>query len=178
AASGAALGEMMAHLTEGRERYADVQAEVLDALAELTPLRERLEEAAHKDAASFQNVLDARSLSQETEAERIERRHRIEVALKGAATIPLQTAGAAVQVLELLETLSEVGNTNALSDAATGAQLALAAVASARYNVLVNTAEIEDEEFADEHRLRADDLLARAREIASRIEAMFLDSLQ
>ena len=178
AALGAALGEMIAHLTEGRERYADVQAEVRDALAELTPLRERLEQSVEKDAASFQNVLDARSLSQETEAERVLRGQRVEAALKGAATVPLLTAGAAVQVLELLETLSEIGNANALSDAATGAQLALAAVASARYNVLVNTAEIEDEEFADEHRLRADDLLERAREIAARVEAIFLDSLQ
>jgi formiminotetrahydrofolate cyclodeaminase len=84
----------------------------------------------------------------------------------------------AVQVLELLETLAEVGNPNALSDAATGAQLALAAVSSARYNVLVNTAEITDEEFTQEHRSRADDLLERAREIAARVEAMFMDSIK
>ena len=36
------------------------------------------------------------------------------------------------------------------------AKLALASVSSARYNVLVNTAEIEDEEFTQEHRSRAD----------------------
>jgi formiminotetrahydrofolate cyclodeaminase len=84
----------------------------------------------------------------------------------------------AVQVLELLETLAEIGNPNALSDAATGAQLALAAVSSARYNVLVNTAEIEDEEFTEEHRSRANDLLERAREITSRVESMFMDSIQ
>ena len=91
--------------------------------------------------------------------------------------MPLEVAIVAVQVLELLETLAEIGNTNALSDAATGAQLSLAAVAAARYNVLVNTADIEDEEFTQEHRSRADDLLERAREIAARIEALLLDSL-
>jgi formiminotetrahydrofolate cyclodeaminase len=80
-------------------------------------------------------------------------------------------------VLELLETLSEIGNPNALSDAATGAQLILAATTSARYNVLVNTADIEDEEFASEHRSRASDLLERAREIASRIEALLIQSI-
>jgi formiminotetrahydrofolate cyclodeaminase len=82
-----------------------------------------------------------------------------------------------VQVLELLETLSEIGNPNALSDAATGAQLILASVAAARYNVLVNTADIEDEEFSAEHRSRADDLLERTREIASRIEALLMESI-
>ena len=97
--------------------------------------------------------------------------------MKGAAIVPLEVASLGLQVLERLETLAEIGNPNALSDAATGAQLSLAAIASARYNVLVNTAEIEDEEFTIEHRSRADDLLMRAREIAARVEALLLDSL-
>ncbi|HEY0545916.1 MAG TPA: glutamate formimidoyltransferase [Pyrinomonadaceae bacterium] len=177
ASLGAALGEMIAHLTAGREKYRDVEAEVRDALALLTPLRERLNQSVTEDAASFERVMKARRLPRASEEERRERDGHLEEALKSAATVPLEVAGVAVQVLELLETLAEIGNTNALSDAATGAQLSLAAVASARYNVLVNTAEIEDEEFTQEHRSRADDLLERAREIASRIETLLLDSL-
>jgi methenyltetrahydrofolate cyclohydrolase len=122
--------------------------------------------------------MEARRLPQATEDERRERANRIEEALKGAATVPLEVAGIGVQVMELLETLSEIGNPNALSDAATGAQLVLAAVASARYNVLVNTADIEDEEFASEHRSRASDLLERAREIATRIESLLMESIE
>lgn len=178
ASLGAALGEMIAHLTTGREKYAEAEAEVLDALAQLTPLRERLNRSVREDAASFERVMMARRLPQATEEEKRERMSHIEEALKGAATVPLEVAGIAVQVLELLETLAEIGNTNALSDAATGAQLSLAAVASARYNVLVNTSVMEDEEFAIEHRSRAGDLLERAREIAARIEALLLDSIQ
>ena len=128
-------------------------------------------------AAAFRRVVEARRLPQETQGERSERARRLEEALKGAALVPLEVAGVAVQVLELLETLSEVGNPNALSDAATGAQLVLAAVASARYNVLVNTAAIGDEEFASEHCSRARDLLERAREIAARIEASLMESI-
>jgi glutamate formiminotransferase / formiminotetrahydrofolate cyclodeaminase len=178
ASLGAALGEMIAHLTAGREKYADVEQEVRDALAELTPLRARLEHAARDDAESFKRVMEARRLPQSTEDERVVRASRVEAALKGAATVPLEVAGVAAQVLELLETLAEIGNPNALSDAATGAQLSLAAVASARYNVLVNILDIEDEEFALEHRSRADDLLERAREIAARVEALLMDSIE
>ncbi|HKQ99653.1 MAG TPA: glutamate formimidoyltransferase [Pyrinomonadaceae bacterium] len=177
ASLGAALGEMIAHLTEGREKFKDVQSEVRDVLAELTPLRARLARAATEDAASFERVMEARRLPEATEGESRERANRIEEALKGAATIPLEVAGCAMQVLELLETLSEIGNPNALSDAATGAQLAVAAITSARYNVLVNVAGIEDEEFAAEHRSRAGDLLERAREVAARIEASLLESI-
>jgi glutamate formiminotransferase / formiminotetrahydrofolate cyclodeaminase len=177
ASLGAALGEMVAHLTEGREKYAEALGEVRDALALLTPLRARLAQAARDDAESFERVLNARRMRTRSEDESVRRASEIEAALKGAATIPLEVAGVALQVLELLETLAEVGNPNALSDAATGAQLSLAAIASARYNVLVNTASIEDEEFTSEHRSRADDLLERAREIAARIEEMFIDSI-
>jgi glutamate formiminotransferase / formiminotetrahydrofolate cyclodeaminase len=177
ASLGAALGEMIAHLTAGREKFRDVQTEVREALAELMPLRARLARAATDDAASFARVMAARRLPQATEDERLERANKLEAALKGAATVPLEVAGIAVQVLELLETLAEIGNPNALSDAATGAQLSLAAVTSARYNVLVNVAEIEDEEFAVEHRSRASDLLERAREIAARIESVLMESI-
>jgi glutamate formiminotransferase/formiminotetrahydrofolate cyclodeaminase len=178
ASLGAALGEMIAHLTAGRLKYAEVEEEVLEVLAQLTPLRERLGHASREDAASFERVMEARRAPQATEDERVERAGKVEAALKGAATIPLEVAGLAVQVLDLLETLAEIGNPNALSDAATGAQLSLAAVASARYNVLVNTSDIEDEEFASKHRSRADDLLERAGEIALRVEAMLMDSLE
>jgi glutamate formiminotransferase/formiminotetrahydrofolate cyclodeaminase len=177
ASLGAALGEMIAHLTEGREKFKEVEREVRDALAELTPLRARLARAVTEDAMSFERVMEARRLPRGSEDEKHERINRLEEALKGAATVPLEVAGVAVQVLELLETLSEIGNPNALSDAATGAQLIYASVAAARYNVLVNTAGIEDEEFASEHRSRAGDLLERAREITARIEASLMESI-
>lgn len=177
ASLGAALGEMIAHLTEGREKYREVFTEVRDVLSELTPLRQRLAQAARDDAASFERVMEARRMPQATADEAALRAHKIEEALKGAAIVPLEVASIAVQVLELLETLAEIGNPNALSDAATGAQLSLAAIASARYNVLVNTAEIEDEEFTAEHRSRADDLLARAGEITARVESLLMDSI-
>lgn len=177
ASLGAALGEMIAHLTEGRDKYKDVEGDVGDALSLLSSLRVRLGEAVNEDVESFERVLKARKAEKSGGAEKRETAGRLEEALKGAALVPLEVAGIAVQVLELLETLAEIGNTNGLSDAATGAQVSLAAVAAARYNVFVNTSEIDDEEFVVEHRSRADDFLDRAREIASRVESLLMDSL-
>lgn len=173
----AALGEMIAHLTVGREKYKDVAREVQDALDELTSSRSQLSEIAQFDAWSFEQVLKARRAPQRNPDEAATRAANLEAALKTATTVPLDVAAVSVQVLELLETLAKIGNTNALSDAATGAQLALASVASARYNVLVNAAAIVDEDFVREHRLRAEELLAQAREIAARVEILFLDSI-
>jgi len=173
----AALGEMVAHLIERRGKQEDLEREARDALQALQALRLRLSGAAEEDGASFAQVLAARRLPQKNEEERRARANAVEEALKGAASVPLEVASLAVQVGELLETLAELGEPAWLSDSATGTQLALASAKSARYNVLVNTSEIEDEEFAYEHVARVDDLLTRAREIAARVEAMLMESI-
>jgi len=174
----AALGEMVAHLIERKGKQEDMEREARDALQALETLRLRLSGAAEEDGASFAQVLAARRLPQKNEEERRARANAVEEALKGAASVPLEVASLAVQVGELLETLAELGEPAWLSDSATGTQLALASVKSARYNVLVNTSEIEDEEFAYEHVARVDDLLTRAREIAARVEAMLMESIE
>jgi glutamate formiminotransferase/formiminotetrahydrofolate cyclodeaminase len=176
AALGAALGEMVAHLTENREQYADVQQQISDVLADLRLLRPRLQQAAADDSKSFERVIEARRLKP-ADSTSIQRAAGIEAALKAATLVPLEVAGVALGILELIETVAEIGNQKALADAAVGAQLSLAAVASARYNVLVNTAEIEDEEFVSEHRARVDDLLERATEIKDRVEGLFMMSI-
>ncbi|HEX9919450.1 MAG TPA: glutamate formimidoyltransferase [Pyrinomonadaceae bacterium] len=173
----AALGEMVAHLVERKGKQEDMEREARDALQALGSLRARLLEAADEDGASFAGVVGARRMPGRTDEERRARANAVEEALKGAAAVPLEVASLAVQVGELLETLAELGEPAWLSDSATGAQLALAAVVAARYNVLVNASEIEDEEFTGEHLSRADDLLERAQEIAARVEASLMESI-
>ncbi len=176
-ALGAAVGEMVAQLIEGQRKFAGLVEDVRDALQELALLRARLMDAAGRDAASFERVLVARRLPASTEDEQRTRHNEIEAALKGATVVPLEVMAVAVQIAELIEILAEMGDAKWLSDAATGAQLALASVVGARYNVLVNTAEIADEEFVFENRSRADSLLEHAREVSERVEAMLMDSL-
>jgi glutamate formiminotransferase len=177
AALGAALGEMVARLVERKAGQEDASREAREALQELGELRARLADAADEDEAAFAEVLAARRMPRGSEEERGAREVAVESALKGAANVPLEVARDAVRVGEILETLSELGDPAWLSDAGVGAQLALASVVGARYNVLVNVAEVGDEEFAAEHRARADDLLERAREIAARVEEMLTESL-
>ncbi|MCA1615668.1 MAG: glutamate formimidoyltransferase [Acidobacteria bacterium] len=177
AALAAALGEMIARLVGRKARQEDAAEEARDLLQELSDLRARLVDAADEDAAAFAEVLGARRMPRGTQDETRERENAVEAALKGAANVPLEVARHAVRVGELLETLAELGDPAWLSDSAAGAQMSLAAAVAARYNVLVNAREIGDEEFAAEHRARADDLVGRAREIAARVESMLLESL-
>jgi formiminotetrahydrofolate cyclodeaminase len=178
AALAAALGEMVARLVERKAGQENAAAEASEALQELTELRARLSDAVDEDEAAFAEVLGARRMPRATDEERRARANAVEAALKGAANVPLEVARDAVRVGEILETLAELGDPAWLSDAGVGAQLALAATVGARYNVLVNVRELEDEEFAAEHGARADDLLERAREIAARVDEMLAQSLR
>ena len=178
----AALGEMVARLVGRKSRgQEEVELAAQDALQELGSLRGRLTAAAGEDATAFARVLEARRLLRSPSDEvgdTVHRRHAVEAALKGATAVPLEIARVAVQIGDVIETLAELSVPGWLSDIASGAQFVLSAVSAARYNVLVNTASVEDEEFAAEQRARCDDLLEHAREITGRIEGMLMDSLQ
>jgi formiminotetrahydrofolate cyclodeaminase len=129
--------------------------------------------AIEKDAESFDRVLAAYRLPADTDADRPIRAEAIQQATKEAATIPLETATAACAVLELLAEIADIGNPNALSDVAVGAQMAMAAVKGASYNVLINLTSITDEEFNNEHRRRVVELTTRAAALAGQIENAF-----
>jgi glutamate formiminotransferase/formiminotetrahydrofolate cyclodeaminase len=105
-------------------------------------------------------------------------------ASRTATEVPLRTARAASEVLGFLEELARTGNPSVLSDAATGAHLAYAAIKGAQYNVLANLPGLDDPhfgsacrneigalvEFAQERRRRIDDLVAVAASEAGSIQ--------
>jgi glutamate formiminotransferase/formiminotetrahydrofolate cyclodeaminase len=174
----AALGQMVCHLTRGKKKFADRHARVSELHDRLARLRQSLTEAIQKDAESFDQVLAAYRLPSQTEGEQAARAKAIEQALRAAATIPLQTATDACTVLDLLAELAELGNPNALADLATGAQMALAAVTGAAYNVLVNLNAISDRDLVRDYRQRVEELMHRSHSLAARVDAAFRSRTQ
>ena len=166
----AALGEMIAGLTEGRERFAPVQTQVVDIHAKLTECRSVLQTLVQEDSAAYQALLNAIRLPRETEEQRAVRAGAVEQAVRGATETPLRTARAVFKALEYLKTLIEVGNPNARCDAAVGAQLAFASLKGAQYNILINIRMLKDESFAGSCRLEISDLIGRGQEILRHID--------
>ena len=166
----AALGEMMAGLTERREQFASVQLRVVDIHAKLTVRRSVLQALVQEDSAAYQALLTAIRLPRETEEQRAVRAGAVEQALRGATETPLRTARAAFEILEYLKTLIEVGNPNARSDAAVGAQLAYASLKGAQYNILTNIRALRDALFANSCRLEISDLISRGQEILDHVD--------
>ncbi len=135
AAMGAGLVAMVAQLSMGKKKYAEVEDAMQGILAEAEALRARLTKAVDEDAASFEAIMQAFKFPKETDAEKAARSQKIQEATLTAAQIPLQTAKDAVRVMELALEAARMGNTNAITDGASGAAMARAALTSAGYNV-------------------------------------------
>lgn len=145
-ALGAALTSMMARLTVGKKKYIEVEPQVMEILDESEKLRAALSQAIEEDAAAFNGILQAFKLPKDTPEAEEKRTQAIETATLVAAEVPLQTARYAVRVMELAARAASLGNLNAITDAASGAAFAHAALTAAGYNVRVNAQGLHSKE--------------------------------
>jgi glutamate formiminotransferase/formiminotetrahydrofolate cyclodeaminase len=141
-ALGAALTQMVAGLTIGRKKYADVEPEARRILDEASRLRAALAAAIREDSDAFEQVMAARRNKNVDEVTRVA---AIEEATLGAAEVPLRVARLAYDAVQLARDIASIGNVNAATDAAAGAYLAQAAVYAAALNVKVNVAGLQDQ---------------------------------
>jgi len=145
AALGAALVSMVCNLTIGKPRYAEHEATMLAARADAEKTRLRALTLAEEDADAFGAVTDAYKLPRDSEAAKAARSAAIQAALRLAADVPLRTAEAAADVVQLCARILDGANVNVLSDVAVAAASAQAALASADINVRVNAVSMTDE---------------------------------
>ena len=140
----AALAQMVAALTIGRKKYADVESDLREVARRGAELSQRLNELVALDAQSYAAVSSAYKLPKDTPEQQAARAAAITAALVGASEVPLETARAAAEVASLAEVAAAKGNTNAVSDAGVAALLAEAACRGAAYNVRINVAALTD----------------------------------
>ncbi|MFL7837492.1 MAG: glutamate formimidoyltransferase [Candidatus Promineifilaceae bacterium] len=163
----AALTQMVAGLTTGRKKYADVAVEAETIKQEAARLRRRLTEAIPEDAAAFENVMNAYRLKDVTEEEKAA---AIEEATLTAAKVPLCVAELSLEAAQLASDIAGIGNVNAATDAAAGALLAQAAVAVAVLNVKVNARSLQDKAKADDLREEVAGLENQVAEVVKQVQ--------
>jgi Methenyl tetrahydrofolate cyclohydrolase len=167
----ASLGEMVCNLTIGKPKYAEVETRLREIKSELNQLGARLRQLIAEDAESFEAVLRSYRLPKESDEQKSHRAAQIQIALQGAVAVPVETAQRSSDVIGLLRELADIGNTNALSDVAVGAQLAKTAITGASYNVGVNLDSISDREAVDKTRERMTRLIEQSTAIADQVES-------
>ena len=144
AALAACLTSMVANLTLGRKKYAAVDDAMRGLKRDADALRARLLALARRDGEAFEAVLAARRLPASTPAESAARDAALARAELEAARVPLETAEACLEVVELARLASRDGNPSAVSDAGVAGLLAAAAAQGALLNVEINLKSLPD----------------------------------
>jgi len=148
-AMGAALVAMVAGVTIGKKKYAEVEAEMQAIRVVAENLRKELTQAVDDDAASFEVLMAKFKMPKETEEQKSAREAAITQATLNAAHIPLHVSEHAVKVMELALKCAKSGLQSAISDAMSGFAMARASLTAAGYNVRININSLEDKSLGD-----------------------------
>jgi len=143
-AMGAGLVAMVAGVTIGKKKYADVEAEMQAIRVVAENLRQELTQAVDDDASAFEAVMGAFRLPKDTDEQKKVREAAIVQSTLNAAHIPLHAAEDAVKVMELAIKCAKRGIVSAVSDSMSGFAMARAALTAAGYNVRININSLED----------------------------------
>jgi formiminotetrahydrofolate cyclodeaminase len=170
-ATGAALIAMVGRLTLGKQGFEDLEERMQALVDRADAARVEFVALGDRDAASFEAVMSAFRMPKGSDVEKASRADAIQRGLEHAAAVPLEIARRAVDLMELAEDATAMGNPNAASDGMSAAGMLLASVIAARANVEINASALKDEArreaLLDEVtaiRDRADRLLEQCRE--------------
>ncbi len=171
-AMGAALVAMVAGLTIGKKKYAEVEAEMQAIRVVAENLRKELTQAVDDDASSFEVLMASFKLPKDTDEQKAARAKAIVQATLNAAHIPLHVAEDSVKVMELALKCAQHANVNASSDSMSAFAMARAALTAAGSNVRINLNTLEDKSAGEkmlkelaEYEAQADGLEAEIRQV-------------
>jgi glutamate formiminotransferase/formiminotetrahydrofolate cyclodeaminase len=171
-AMGAGLVAMVAGLTIGKKKYADVEAEMQAIRVVAENLRQELTQAVDDDASSFEVLMATFKLPKETDEQKATRNSAIIQATLNAAHIPLHVSEDALKVMGLALKCAKKGNANAISDSMSGFAMARAALTAAGCNVRININSLEDKSLGEKMLEELAELEKEADQLEAEIRAV------
>ena len=176
-AVGNALGQMVANLTVGKKKYAEVEPEVKEHLEKMVKLQAEFTALADDDAKVFAPLAKAYSLPSETEEQKAYKAEVMETNLLAASSVPLQIMEKSMQMLTILDRLADIGSRMAVSDVGVAVQSTRAALLGAAMNVYINTKSMKDRNKAEELNNSANKMIEEGSRQADRIYDKVLKAL-
>ncbi len=171
-AMGAGLVAMVAGLTIGKKKYAEVEAEMQAIRVIAEKLRMELTHAVDDDAAAFEVLMATFKLPKDTAEQISKRSAAIAQATLNAAHIPLHVSADAVKVMELALKCAQHGNVNAISDSMSGFAMSRACLTAAGYNVRININTLEDKSTGEKMLAELAELEEEADKLEKEIRAV------
>ena len=157
---GIALGNMVANLTVGKKKYADVEADIISMREKAYELQKDFLELIEKDAKEFEPLSKAYGLPTDTDEQKEYKEKVMEESLRRASMVPLEIMEKCCEAIKLQEEFAHKGSALAVSDAGVGVELCAAALKGASLNVFINTKAMKDRSYAKEVNDKANAMLS------------------
>ena len=157
-----ALAAMVANLTIGKKKYAEVQEDMQAIAQEAERLMGDFTADIDRDSDAYDRVFACFKMPKETDEEKAARSAAIQEATKYAAQVPLEVARRACALMPLIADVALKGNQNAVTDACVAMMSARNAVLAAVLNVRINLSSLKDTELVTRLQAEADGLEQQA----------------
>ena len=177
-ALGNALGQMVANLTIGKKKYAQVEDEIKELAERMKGIQGQFTALADQDAKVFAPLAKCYSLPSGTEEEKAYKAEVMEARLLEASLVPMEIMEKAGEMLEIMDILADKGSRMAVSDVGVGVQFIRTALLGAVMNVYINTKSMKNREKAEEMNEKAERLIKEGTEAADRIYQKVLEQLR
>ena len=173
-ALGAALTAIVCRLTEGRKKYEEHQAFVLEVKEKASALQARFIDVMDRDTEAFMVISNAYGMPKATDEEKAARSAAIQAGLVKSTETPMEMMELSAETIALTESLLGRFNTASASDLGVGALSLRAAVQGAWLNVLINIGSLKDQALAESYRTKGQALVDQVVAAADRIYAEVL----
>lgn len=150
AALGVSLATMVANLSAGKRGWEEKWENFSNWAEKGQHLRQRLIFLADEDTRSFNAIMNAFQLPNETPEDKVIRSEAVESSSVYATRVPLEVMKTTVQSIPLIKEMVTTGNPNSITDAGVGALCARAAIEGAYMNVRINAKGLKNRQIADE----------------------------
>lgn len=159
-AMGAALGMMVANLSAHKAGWDERWEEFSEWAEQGKFFMDSLLKKVDEDTNAFNKIMEAFALPKKTDAEKQERKQKIQEATRYAIQVPFSVMQLCYNSMQIMKAMAESGNPNSVSDAGVGALAARSGVLGAYLNVKINSADLDDKNYVNE-------VLAKAKEIVN-----------
>ena len=171
------LSAMVSNLTFGKKGYESVWQDTVELADRGQKVKETSLDLIDRDTEAFYKMMAALRLPQKSEEDKLEYKKAVQQATKNAILIPMETMKFSLEAVNLAESISKIGNKNAISDAGVAAITANAAAKAAYLNIKINMPGIEDEKFKFDIMTKAEELLDRIVNTTSKIEMEIIKNI-
>ncbi len=149
-AMSAALLSMVMRISIRKIKDEDVVEELQKLIKRCDRISSEMAQFIDRDIEAFNKVMDAYKLPKSNPEEKQNRKAKIQIALKGAALVPLNLMESVKEIALCGKKIVDIVPGSVISDIGVSALLANSALEGAYYNVKINLKYIKDSSFNEE----------------------------